>query len=204
MERARATVEDANERNNAPGRDPARRRPGGPGVAGHQLHDHREGGGHRSDRSDRRAGKAPAGAADRRRARRRGRSGYHRHEQPPSLIGGSRGGSMRVRAWRLVAGIGLAFVAAAAGGVALLHTEWASRRVAREAAALLEARFEGRVKVDSLSMTLYPRVSITGTNLRVTRDDAEEPMLEVARFAVAGTPVELFRRRASRVELDGL
>lgn len=111
---------------------------------------------------------------------------------------------MRVRPWRLVAGIVLAFVAAAAGGVALLHTDWASRRVAREAAALLEARFEGRVKVDTLSMTLYPRVSITGTNLRVTRDDTEAPMLEVARFAVAGTPMELFRRRASRVELDGL
>src|SRR5262245_22630773 len=98
---------------------------------------------------------------------------------------------MRVRPGRLVAGIVVALVAVAAGGVAILNTEWASRRVAHEAAAMLEARFDGRVKVDTLSMSLFPRVSISGTNLRLIRDDGEAPMLEVARFAVFGTPSEL-------------
>ena len=81
--------------------------------------------------------------------------------------------------------------------MALLNTEWASRRVAREAAAMLEARFDGRVKVDSLSMTLFPRVAVSGTNLRITRDDGAAPMLEIAKFEVSGTPLELFRRSAA-------
>ena len=91
---------------------------------------------------------------------------------------------MRVRPGRLVAGIVLAVAMVAAGGVAILNTDWASRRVAREAAAMLEARFDGRVKVESLSMSLFPRVMVTGTNLRLTRDGGEAPMLEVARFSV--------------------
>jgi hypothetical protein len=111
---------------------------------------------------------------------------------------------MRVRPGRVVGGIVLALVVTAAGGVALLNTDWASRRVASEAKAMLEARFDGRVRVESLSMSLFPRVEVRGTNLRVTRADSDAPMLDVARFAVAGSPLELFRRGASRVELDGL
>jgi hypothetical protein len=111
---------------------------------------------------------------------------------------------MRVRPGRVVAGIGLGLAVTAAAAVALLTTDFASRRVAREAKAILEARFDGRVRVDSLSMSLFPRVVVSGTNLRVTRNDGDAPMLEVARFSVTGTPLELFRRAASRVELDGL
>jgi hypothetical protein len=111
---------------------------------------------------------------------------------------------MRVRPGRVIVGVVLACAVAAAGAVALLNTGWASRRVAREAKAMLEQRFEGRVRVDSLSMSLFPRVVVSGTNLRITRDDGDGPMLEVARFTVSGTPIELFRRAASRVELEGL
>ncbi|HEV8395919.1 MAG TPA: AsmA-like C-terminal region-containing protein [Vicinamibacterales bacterium] len=111
---------------------------------------------------------------------------------------------MRVRPGRVIVGIVLVLAVTAAGVVALLNTEWASRRVAHEAAAMLEARFAGRVRVESLSMSLFPRVSISGTNLQMTRDDGQAPMLEVARFAVSGTPLELLRRGASHVELDGL
>ena len=111
---------------------------------------------------------------------------------------------MRVRAGRLVGGIVLTLAVAAVGGVAILNTDWASRRVAREAAAMLEARFDGRVKVDTLSMKLFPRVAVSGTNLRITRDDGTAPMLEIARFEVSGTPLELFRRSFERVDIDGL
>jgi hypothetical protein len=103
-----------------------------------------------------------------------------------------------------VAGVGLAVALTAGGGMALLHTDWAARRVAREAKAMLEARFEGRVQVESLSMSLFPRVMVSGTNLRVTRDDGQAPMLDVARFTVSGTPMELVKRSFARVELDGL
>ena len=111
---------------------------------------------------------------------------------------------MRVRPGRVALGLVLALAVLAAGAVALLNTEWASRRVAHEAAAMLEARFDGRVKVDSLSMSLFPRVAVTGTNLRIIRDDGQAPMLEVARFSVSGTPTELFNRHFDRVELEGL
>jgi hypothetical protein len=111
---------------------------------------------------------------------------------------------MRVRAGRVVLGVVLAVALLAVGGLALLNTEWASRRVAHEAALMLEARFEGRVHVESLSMSLFPRVAISGTNLRITRDDGAAPMLEVARFSISGSPSELIRRAADRVELDGL
>ena len=111
---------------------------------------------------------------------------------------------MRVRPGRVAVGLVLALVTAAAGVVALLNTEWASRRVAHEAAVMLEERLGGRVRVESLSMSLFPRVAITGTNLQVTRADGQAPMLEVARFSVSGTPADLMRRAASRVELDGL
>ena len=101
---------------------------------------------------------------------------------------------MRVRPGRVVAGIVLALPWRRRARWHLLNTDWASRRVAREAAAMLEARFDGRVRVESLSMTLFPRVAVSGTNLRITRDDGEAPMLEIARFEVSGTPLELFRR----------
>src|SRR5689334_3458293 len=111
---------------------------------------------------------------------------------------------MRVRTGRVAVGVVLTIALLAGGGFALLNTEWASRRVAHEAALLLEARFEGRVRVETLSMSLFPKVAISGTNLRITRADGNAPMLEIARFSVSGTPGELLRRAASRVELDGL
>jgi len=92
---------------------------------------------------------------------------------------------MRVRVSRVVIGILLALALAAGGALGLLNSEWASRRVAHEAAAMLEARFGGRVHVGSLSMTLFPRVVITGTNLQLTREDGQAPLLEATRFSVA-------------------
>jgi hypothetical protein len=111
---------------------------------------------------------------------------------------------MRVRPGRVVAGVVITLAVVAGGAIALLNTDWASRRVAREAAALLEAQFNGRVRVESLSMSLFPRVAVSGTNLRVIRDDGAAPLLEIARFTVTGTPVELFHRSFERVELEGL
>ena len=111
---------------------------------------------------------------------------------------------MRVRLLRIAIGVLVAMALLVGGGFALLNTEWASRRVAREVEALLESRFDGRVEVETLSMSLFPRVAVTGTNLRVSREDEATPMLEIARFEVSGTPLELLRRAFSRVEVDGL
>src|SRR6187399_2374091 len=105
---------------------------------------------------------------------------------------------------RIAIGVLVALALLAGAGFALLNTEWASRRVAREVEALLESRFDGHVKVDTLSMRLFPRVAITGTHLRVSREDEASPMLEIARFEIAGTPLELLHRAFSRVDVDGL
>ena len=104
----------------------------------------------------------------------------------------------------VVVGIPIALALATGGALAVLNSEWAARRVAHEAAAMLEARFDGHVQVESLSMTLFPRVAVSGANLHITRADGAAPMLEIAKFEVSGTPIELFRRRFDRVDIDGL
>ena len=111
---------------------------------------------------------------------------------------------MRARLRRIAIGVLVAMVLLVGSGFALLNTEWASRRVAREVGAYLESRFDGQVKVEALSMSLFPRVAVTGTQLRVSREGEASPMLEIARFEVSGTPLELLRRAFSRVDIDGL
>jgi len=109
----------------------------------------------------------------------------------------------RVRARILLVGMLLALLLAVGATILLLKTDWASHRVAREAAALIESRFDGRVRVESLSMSLFPRVAISGRNLRVTRSDGEAPLIDIAQFEVSGTPLDLMHRVLSRVEIDG-
>jgi hypothetical protein len=110
----------------------------------------------------------------------------------------------RPRAWQIAAGLGLAIALAAGTGVAVLNSEWARRRVAREAAALIEAKFEGRARVESLAITLFPRVSVTGRGLRVLQGDGERPLITIDRFSVSGAPLDLLRRRVARVDIDGV
>ena len=73
---------------------------------------------------------------------------------------------MRARLRRIAIGVLVAMVLLVGSGFALLNTEWASRRVAREVGAYLESRFDGQVKVEALSMSLFPRVAVTGTQRR--------------------------------------
>jgi len=111
---------------------------------------------------------------------------------------------MRVRPWRIAGGVLVAMALVVGGALSLLNTEWASRRVAHEVALLLETRFGGHVTVETLSMKLFPTVTVAGTNLRLSREGDAAPMLDIARFEVSGTPLELLRRAFSRVEVDGL
>src|SRR6266536_1891668 len=103
----------------------------------------------------------------------------------------------RIRVWHVAAALVLVLALLTGAGAVLLTSGWASRRIAHEAALLVEARFDGRVHVESLSMRLFPRVAISGKNLRITRADGAAPLLEIASFEVAGTPLELFRRAAT-------
>jgi len=103
----------------------------------------------------------------------------------------------------LIAGTVLALALGAAAMVVVLNSEWAARRVGQEAEALIEARFDGRAQVDAVSVKLFPWVQISGSNLRITRSDGETLFLRVARFEMSGSPLQLLRRSASRVDLDG-
>ena len=111
---------------------------------------------------------------------------------------------MRVRLWPIVGGVLVAMALIVGGAFSLLNTEWASRRVAHEAALLIESRFDGRVRVETLSMKLFPRVTVTGTNFHLSRLEDGAPLISIARFEVAGTPLELLRRAFSRVDIDGM
>jgi len=111
---------------------------------------------------------------------------------------------MRVRPWRIAGGVLVAMALIVGGALTLLNSEWASRRVAREVALLLESRFDARVHVESLSMKLFPRVAVTGTTLRLSRQDDDATMLDIDRFEVSGTPLELLRGAFTRVDVDGL
>ncbi len=105
------------------------------------------------------------------------------------------------RAGRWLAGTAVAVGLAAGGGILLLVSPWAKARVEREAIAMLEARFDARVDLGGLSLSLFPRVTVTGQNLRLTRTDEPAPFLAIGRFAIAGSPVALLRRRVAHIEL---
>lgn len=105
------------------------------------------------------------------------------------------------RASRWAAGSGLAIGLAAGGATLLLVSPWASGRVEREAIAMLEARFDARVDLGPIQLSLFPRVTVTGTDLRLTRSGEHAPFLAVGRFAISGSPLALFRRRVSHIEL---
>jgi hypothetical protein len=90
--------------------------------------------------------------------------------------------------------------------VLVLNSSWAARRVQQKAVAFIESRFDAKAELGEISLSLFPRLAVTGRDFRLTRSDEPgvEPFVEIRRFAIAGSPLALFRRSVSRVELDGL
>ena len=89
--------------------------------------------------------------------------------------------------------------------VAVLSSNWAERRVGQEIVRILEARFDATAAVDEVTLTLFPRLAITGRGLTFTREreDHRLPFVRVDRFHASGSLVRLLRRSIDLVEIEG-
>ncbi len=105
----------------------------------------------------------------------------------------------------VVLGVLLAGAVAAGLFYAFLTSAWASNRVRTEIIEFLAARFDAQVEIGEISISIVPRVAIEGRELTLTRleNTHDGPFVRLERFSVAGWPLDLFRRRASRVDVDG-
>jgi hypothetical protein len=108
------------------------------------------------------------------------------------------------RRWKWILGAGIAAGLAAGGGILLLLSPWAADRVQRETIAMLEARFDARVSLGDMSLSLFPRVTVSGRHLSLTRNDDVQPFLAIGEFAIAGSPLALLRRSVSNIELTNV
>lgn len=88
----------------------------------------------------------------------------------------------------------------------VLTSDWAAQRVRGELVETLQARFDATVSVGHVSLSLFPRVSIDGRDLVLTRtqDRHTLPSIRASRFHVSGSPLRLLRRSVDLVLLDGL
>lgn len=105
------------------------------------------------------------------------------------------------RAWKWILGAVIAAGLAAGGLILLLLSPWAAGRVEREAIAMLEARFDASVALGDLSLSLFPRVAVSGLRLTLTRSGDAEPFLAAGEFEISGSPLSLLRRSVANIEL---
>jgi hypothetical protein len=112
----------------------------------------------------------------------------------------------RSRIIGILAGVVALVVLLLGGGILLLKSAWSADYVERQAVAYLEARLDSKVEIGTLELALYPRVAVSGTNLRLTRNDSpdRQPFVAIERFQIAGSPWQLRRRHVERIELEGL
>jgi hypothetical protein len=89
--------------------------------------------------------------------------------------------------------------------VGVLSSNWAERRVQQEIVRILEARFDATAAVDEVTLTLFPRLAISGRGLRFTREREEHrlPFVRVDRFHASGSIAQLLRRTIDLVEIEG-
>ena len=94
----------------------------------------------------------------------------------------------------------------AAGGLYLLLTSpWAADRVKEKMVEFLAERFDADVRIDTVAISLVPKLAIDGRGLNLTRrgEDPSTPFMRLAQFHVSGTPLQLLRRRVTLVTVDG-
>lgn len=89
--------------------------------------------------------------------------------------------------------------------VGVLSTNWAARRTQEEIVRILEARFDATAAVEEVTLTLFPRLSITGRGLTFTREREEHrlPFVRIDRFHASGSLLPLLRRSIDLVEIEG-
>jgi hypothetical protein len=101
-------------------------------------------------------------------------------------------------------------VLAAAGltlalGVAVLSSDWATRRTARELVRIIEGRLDADAELEDVTMSICPRLSIDGRGLTLTRTGTDHrlPFVRVDRFHASGSFLDVLKRSIHLVEIEG-
>lgn len=87
-----------------------------------------------------------------------------------------------------------------------IRIPFSSELLRQRVIATLEDRLDATVELQSLSLRLYPVVHVVGDKLTIRHKGRTDvpPLISVERLTVRAEPVELWRRRISHVQLDGL
>jgi len=102
-------------------------------------------------------------------------------------------------------GVVVALLVALGLGVAVLSSDWATRRTKRELVRIIEARLDAVAGIDAVTMSIFPRLAIEGRGLTLTRnrDETRLPFVRVERFHASGSLLHVLRRTIGLVEIDG-
>jgi hypothetical protein len=101
----------------------------------------------------------------------------------------------------VLAAAGITIVLAAV----VLSSDWATRRTQEEIIRILEVRLDADADLEAITMSIFPRLSIEGRGLRLTRvgDEHRLPFVRIDRFHASGSLLGLLRRSIALVEIDG-
>jgi hypothetical protein len=99
----------------------------------------------------------------------------------------------------MAAGVTLALAAA------VLRSNWATQRAGQELIRILEDRLDADAELEAVTMSIFPRLSIDGRGLSLTRsgDEQRVPFVRIERFHASGSLFDVLRRSIERVEIDG-
>ena len=88
---------------------------------------------------------------------------------------------------------------------AVLSSTWATERAGQELIRILEDRLDADAELEAVTMSIFPRLSIDGRGLSLTRsgDEQRVPFVRIERFHASGSVFDVLRRSIERVEIDG-
>ena len=106
---------------------------------------------------------------------------------------------------RILLGVVIALGAALGLAVAVLSSDWATRRTARELARIIESRLDAVAGIEAVTMSIFPRLAIEGRGLTLTRnrDETRLPFVRIERFHASGSLLHVLRRSIGLVEIEG-
>jgi hypothetical protein len=89
--------------------------------------------------------------------------------------------------------------------VAVLSSDWATRRTQRELVRIIEGRLDADAELEEVTMSIFPRLSIDGRGLTLTQTGTDHrlPFVRVDRFHASGSLLDVLRRSIQRVEIEG-
>src|SRR5262245_55236321 len=89
--------------------------------------------------------------------------------------------------------------------VAVLSSDWATKRTQRELVRIIESRLDADAEVQEVTMSIFPRLSIDGRGFTLTRTGADHrlPFIRVDKFHASGWLLDVLRRSIQVVEVEG-